>query len=112
MAATTAPIPRTAPARTSPPGGASTTSSRPRARATRPGSGRRTQGPPPAAPWNHWTHYSPGDAYVDWVGIDGYNWGTTQSWSSWSSFASLVRPVYSDYAGRKPIMIAETASAE
>jgi glycosyl hydrolase family 26 len=66
----------------------------------------------PAASWNHWTHYYPGDAYVDWVGIDGYNWGTTQPWSSWSSFASLVRPIYSDYAGKKPIMIAETASAE
>jgi Glycosyl hydrolase family 26 len=66
----------------------------------------------PAVSWNHWTKYYPGDAYVDWVGIDGYNWGTTQPWSSWTSFASLVQPVYSDYAGRKPIMIAETASTE
>jgi hypothetical protein len=66
----------------------------------------------PAAGWNHWTRYYPGDSYVDWVGIDGYNWGTTQSWSSWTPFASLVRPVYSDYARRKPIMVAETASAE
>jgi hypothetical protein len=66
----------------------------------------------PAAPWNHWTRYYPGDAYVDWVGIDGYNWGSSQSWSSWTSFASLIAPVYADYAGRKPIMVAETASAE
>ncbi len=66
----------------------------------------------PAARWNHWTRYYPGDAYVDWVGIDGYNWGTTQPWSSWTSFRSIVGPIYHDYAGRKPIMVAETASAE
>jgi glycosyl hydrolase family 26 len=66
----------------------------------------------PAAGWNHWTHYYPGDAYVDWVGIDGYNWGTSQPWSSWTTLGSLIRPLYSDYAGRKPIMVAETASAE
>ncbi len=29
--------------------------------------------------------YFPGDAYVDWVGIDAYNWGASQSWSSWRS---------------------------
>src|SRR5581483_2417544 len=56
--------------------------------------------------------YYPGDAYVDWVGIDGYNWGTSQSWSSWQSLADIVGPVYRDYAAKKPIMVAETASAE
>ena len=66
----------------------------------------------PDAPWNHWTHYYPGDAYVDWVGIDGYNWGTSRPWSSWTSFARLVEPIYADYASRKPVMIAETGSAE
>ena len=66
----------------------------------------------PAEPWNHWTRYYPGDAYVDWVGIDGYNWGTSRSWSSWTTLASLIQPIYDDYAGRKPIMIAETGSAE
>ena len=66
----------------------------------------------PAARWNHWTRYYPGNAYVDWVGVDGYNWGTTRPWSSWTSFAHLVQPIYADYAGRKPIMVAETASAE
>jgi FlgD Ig-like domain/Glycosyl hydrolase family 26 len=66
----------------------------------------------PSASWNHWTNYYPGDAYVDWVCIDGYNWGTTQSWSSWTPFASLYNGVYRTYAGRKPIMIGEVASAE
>jgi len=66
----------------------------------------------PAAAWNHWTRYYPGDAYVDWVGIDAYNWGTSRPWSSWTSLAAMIGPVYSDYARSKPIMIAETASAE
>ena len=28
---------------------------------------------------NYWV----GDDYTDWLGIDGYNFGTSQSWSSW-----------------------------
>jgi hypothetical protein len=27
----------------------------------------------------------PGDEYVDWMGIDSYNWGVSQEWSSWQS---------------------------
>jgi mannan endo-1,4-beta-mannosidase len=27
--------------------------------------------------------YYPGDSMVDWVGVDGFNWGTSQSWSDW-----------------------------
>ena len=59
----------------------------------------------------HWTYYYPGDAYVDWVGIDGYNWGG----SSWKSFATRfggAGGVYANYAARKPIMIAEYGSVE
>ncbi len=59
--------------------------------------------------WNNWRHYYPGDAYVDWVGIDGYNWGSIYSWQS---PASIFDPIYRDYAARKPIMIAETSSVE
>jgi len=66
----------------------------------------------PDEEWNQWGRYYPGDAFVDWVAIDGYNWGTTQSWSTWQNLADIVRPFYRDYAGRKPIMISETASAE
>lgn len=29
--------------------------------------------------------YYPGDDVVDWVGVDGYNWGTSQPWSTWRS---------------------------
>jgi hypothetical protein len=59
--------------------------------------------------WNNWRNYYPGDAYVDWVGIDGYNWGAIYGWQSPQS---IFGPVYSDYAKRKPVMIAETSSVE
>lgn len=58
--------------------------------------------------WNNWTSYYPGDPYVDWVGIDGYNWGGSQ----WDSLGAIFGPVYNSYVGRKPIMIAETGSVE
>lgn len=66
----------------------------------------------PNEPWNDFRNYYPGDEYVDWVGIDGYNFGTSEPWSRWESFAAIVRPVYSAYADRKPIMIAEVGSTE
>jgi beta-mannanase len=52
----------------------------------------------------------PGDAYVDWTGIDGYNWGESQSWSNWSSFSGTFTTSYRhlvSIAPSKPIMIAE-----
>jgi beta-mannanase len=66
----------------------------------------------PADTWNDFRNYYPGDGYVDWVGVDGYNWGTSQTWSSWQSFASIFSNVYNAYAAIKPIMIAETSSCE
>ncbi len=56
----------------------------------------------------------PGNAYVDWLGIDGYNWGTTQPWSSWTGLAAVFGPSYEKLVDitDKPIMIAETASTE
>ena len=64
----------------------------------------------PAEDWNHWTNYYPGDAYVDWVSCDEYNWG--RDW--WASFRGLfggTPSVYDDYP-QKPFMIAETASCD
>jgi len=67
----------------------------------------------PNEAWNQWTAYYPGDTYVDWMAFDGYNWGTVQAGSSWRLFANLVSTIYPTLAARgKPIMIAETASAE
>jgi len=66
----------------------------------------------PAESWNHWTNYYPGDGYVDWVGLDAYNWGNSSSCCTWQSFGDLVTDLYGDYAGKKPLILAETASAE
>ena len=66
----------------------------------------------PNESWNHWTNYYPGDAYVDWVGLDAYNWGTSSSCCQWEGFGDLIGSLYADYAGKKPMMLPETASAE
>jgi endoglucanase len=66
----------------------------------------------PNAPYNHWSNYYPGDAYVDWVGLDAYNWGSSSSCCVWQSFSDLVVAPYQDYVGKKPMMLPETASAE
>jgi len=58
----------------------------------------------------------PGDAYVDWVAMDGYNWGTNPiKPSGWRTFFEVFRPTYDALvalAPTKPIMIAETGSSE
>ncbi|EMA49248.1 MULTISPECIES: glycoside hydrolase family 26 protein [Halococcus] len=56
--------------------------------------------------------YYPGDEYVDWVGIDGFNRGGTESYSSWQSPTQLFDPML----GRlreltdKPMALTEFAS--
>jgi hypothetical protein len=54
--------------------------------------------------------YYPGDDYVDWIAIDGYNWGTSQTWSSWTMFSGVFNMVYqkctTNYPS-KPIMLGE-----
>lgn len=54
----------------------------------------------------------PGDSYVNWTGIDGYNSGP--SGSGWVSLANLFSPSYAAITSltTKPVMIAETASTE
>lgn len=57
-------------------------------------------------------HY-PGDDWVDYNSVDGYNWGTTQSWSSWQSFEQVFTPAYTQLAKQdKPIFVAEFSSTE
>lgn len=57
--------------------------------------------------------YYPGDQYVDWTGIDGYNWGTSDPDFGWQSFRGVFADVYSQLAAKgKPIIIAEMASDE
>jgi Beta-mannanase len=56
----------------------------------------------------------PGDGYVDFVSIDGYNWGTSQTWSKWYSFRQTFDAAYEALVNgsNKPVIIAEVASAE
>jgi hypothetical protein len=57
--------------------------------------------------------YYPGADYVDWTGIDGYNWGTSDPDFEWQSFEQVFRDVYDElHTLDKPILIGETASAE
>jgi len=55
----------------------------------------------------------PGDAYVDWTAMDGYNWGNIGP-HSWETFSQVFQQTYNDILGitSKPLMIAETASTE
>jgi hypothetical protein len=57
--------------------------------------------------------FFPGDEYVDYVGLDGYNWGN----SGGESFASFTKIFASSYAtitqlSTKPLIITETAASE
>ena len=59
----------------------------------------------------------PGDAYVDWTGLDGYNWGTNPaSPRGWRTFDQLFRDTYDEIvegiAPSKPMMLAEVGSSE
>ncbi len=57
----------------------------------------------------------PGDAYVDWLALDGYNWGTTQPWSSWLGFSQVFSQSYNHIATlspNKPIMLGEVNTTD
>jgi hypothetical protein len=69
---------------------------------------------PNVDPYHRFTPYDqlyPGDAYVDWTGLDGFNWGG----SDWMTFSQLYEISYHDLltlAPSKPIMISQIGSAE
>jgi hypothetical protein len=55
----------------------------------------------------------PGSSYVDWVGIDGYNWGSIGRGHQPQSFSQIFQKTYTILVGmslHKPMMIAETGS--
>jgi hypothetical protein len=59
----------------------------------------------------------PGDAYVDWTCLDGYNWGTNPHHrDAWRGFGTVFRSTYDLVTKRiapsKPLMVGETASTE
>lgn len=69
----------------------------------------------PLDDWNDRNNYYPGDAYVDWIGVDGYNWGSPR----WDTFTEIYDSsqydyVLKDFACRypKPQLITEIGSVE
>ena len=54
---------------------------------------------------NRMSRYYPGDDYVDWVGVSGYDFYS-------ESPATLFRPVVSAYGRSKPIIVTETAAID
>ena len=57
--------------------------------------------------------FYPGDSWVDWVALDGYNWGSMEA-SGWRSFADVFGSSYDALVALtdKPVMATETASPE
>jgi beta-mannanase len=54
----------------------------------------------------------PGDGQVDWIGIDGYNWGASQSWSAWRSPQEVFGPMAQRLRAisPRPLALTETAA--
>ncbi|HEV2790180.1 MAG TPA: glycosyl hydrolase [Solirubrobacterales bacterium] len=62
------------------------------------------------------TPYYPGDAYVDWTGLDSYNWGRNPAQPDrWLTPEQTITPtleIIKEVAPTKPIAIVENASSE
>jgi beta-mannanase len=59
--------------------------------------------------------YYPGGHAVDWLALDGYNWGSTRAWSRWQTFEEIFDGPHRRISALdpdKPVMIAETGCAE
>ncbi len=59
----------------------------------------------------------PGDAYVDWTGLDGYNWGLNPAnpdrWRSFNElYAATYQRIVASVAPSKPMLIGEMGSTE
>jgi hypothetical protein len=57
----------------------------------------------------------PGNAYVDWTCLDGFNWGKRTDSAGWQSFNQVFHETYKrvqKIAPHKPMMIGEVASNE
>jgi Glycosyl hydrolase family 26 len=60
--------------------------------------------------------FYPGNRYVDWTCLDGYNWGTNRVKSQpWRSFDQIFEPAYKliaqKIAPKKPMVLGEIASS-
>ncbi len=57
--------------------------------------------------------YYPGDAHVDWICADGYNWAPTQPGAEWRSSEAIFSAFYRWGSQRpKPLMVGETGVLE
>lgn len=69
----------------------------------------------PLDDWNDRNNYYPGGEYVDWIGVDGYNWGSPR-WDTFSEIydSSQYDYVLKDFACRypKPQLITEFGSVD
>jgi hypothetical protein len=56
----------------------------------------------------------PGDDYVDWVGLDGFNWGTSKLTTSWVDVSTTFQRSVDKLRALtdKPMMISEIGSTE
>lgn len=68
----------------------------------------------PPGPDNRMELYYPGEAYVDVLALDGYNWGTCRSWSRWQSLDEVMGDAYDRVTalGPQPVWFAEFGSTE
>jgi beta-mannanase len=59
------------------------------------------------------TSFYPGDSWVDWAALDGYNYASLSN-DPWQTFAQIFGPSYQilTHLSDKPVMIGETSSAE
>jgi hypothetical protein len=68
-------------------------------------------------PWNAVANYWPGDKYVDWIGLDAYNFYPKDPWGGqrpFRDFDNCFRALYDACAvlGEQPMMIAEFGTGE
>jgi beta-mannanase len=68
----------------------------------------------PSTKSNYFMNYYPGDEYVDCIGLDGYNWGNTKSWSKWISFKEIFKKSYNKITKSldKAVVITEFGCAD
>ncbi len=68
----------------------------------------------PATENNRMELYYPGTNYVDILALDGYNWGTTRSYTLWKEFDVIFGDAYARVSklGQQPVWVAEVASTE
>lgn len=68
-------------------------------------------------PWNNLSNYWPGDDYVDWIGLDAYNFYPKDPWGGirpYRDFDNCFKAIYDSCVAMsdKPILIAEFGTGE